>query len=384
MERMNHLDEQYRTPGQLIAALLQEKGWSQRVLSLILGIDERTISNIVSDKRPMNAKLAVTLESVFDVPAERFMELQKTYDLAVARIEDRPDPERATRAHLFGDLPIAAMIQRGWIEAKDVRDAENVQASLQRFFGVNRLEDVEFLPHAAKRTDVSINATPVQLAWLYRVRAIASEMMVARYSQEAVEGAIRKIAELRQHPEELRKVPRILAEAGIRFVIVETLPSAKIDGVCFWLNDASPVIGMTMRFDRIDNFLFVLRHELEHVRRRDGLHQAMLDVDLDGAPPSTTAEVEAQEKLANDAAADFCVPKKMMDAFVARKAPFFSERDLIGFARTLKVHPGVVAGQLQRRLEQYNRFRGHLVKIREIVQPNAVVDGWGDIYPLGE
>ena len=63
---------------------------------------------------------------------------------------------------------------------------------------------------------------------------------------------------------------RILMECGIRFILVEKLPNADIDGVCFWLDEHSPVIGMTTRRDKIDNFWFVLRHECEHVLRGDG------------------------------------------------------------------------------------------------------------------
>jgi HTH-type transcriptional regulator/antitoxin HigA len=72
-----------------------------------------------------------------------------------------------------------------------------------------------------------------------------------------------------------------------------------------------------------------------------------------------------------------------MDAFVARKAPFFAERDLVAFARILKVHPGIVAGQLQRKTGRYDRFRDHLVKVRSIISPNAIKDGWGDVAPVG-
>jgi HTH-type transcriptional regulator/antitoxin HigA len=62
------------------------------------------------------------------------------------------------------------------------------------------------------------------------------------------------MANLLQSAEEARKVPRMLAECGIRFIIVESLKAAKIDGVCIWLDKHSPVIGISFRFDRIDNF----------------------------------------------------------------------------------------------------------------------------------
>lgn len=370
--------DDFKTPGQYIQALLEERGWTNRVLALVANWDESTVHRIVSDKRAMDGELALILEEIFDVPAERFLELQQSYELARARIKARPNPQRSTRAHLFGGLPVSEMIRRGWISAEDIKDAA-VEPELMRFFGVNRLEDIEILPHAAKKTQVSLEATPAQLAWLYRVKKIASEMLVGRYSQESAEMAARKMKSLLSAPEEARKVPRILAEAGIRFVIVESLPAAKIDGACLWLSENAPVIGMTMRYDRIDNFWFVLRHELEHVIRSHGRTRAtaMLDVEIEG-----TTGIDEEEQIANAAAGEFCVPAKMMQAFIARKAPFFHERDILGFAKTIGVHPGLVAGQLRRHLGRYDLFGSHMAKMRSIVIPNAFTDGWGNVAPV--
>ena len=374
------MTEDHRTPGQLIAALLAEKNWTNRILAVVLGVGDSVVSRIVRDKTPIDAKTALALEEVFDIPAEQFLSLQSSYDLALARIEQRPDPGRAARAAIYGSLPIAEMKKRGWIDPNDLRDAQDVEAELCRFFKVNRIEDAVAFAYAAKKTEVGGAPTPSQMAWFYRVKSIAAEMLVAPYSAAKGKAAIEKIRPLRSHPEHMSRVPRILAEAGIRFVVVESLPKAKIDGVCFWLDDRSPVIGMTLRFDRIDNFLFVLRHELEHVIRGDGRQQAKLDLDLHERRDGDA--IEEEERIADAAAQEFCVPDKMMRAFIARKAPYFSERDLLAFSKMVKVHPGVVAGQLQRRTGDYRRFRGHLAKVRDILVPCAEVDGWGDIHPI--
>lgn len=377
------MGEIFKTPGQLIESLLASNGWSKRVLAIILKMDETAVNRLVSDKRPITAEIALSLEEVFGVPAEEFVTLQKSYDLAKARISARPDPGRRTRAHLFGGLPVSEMIKRGWLDAEDVRDVPRVEAALATFFGVPSVNEIEILPHAAKKTVVSEDTTHAQLAWLYRVKQIAADMIVSRYSLDSVKGAIPKLSALLSAPEEARKAPRILAEVGIRYVIVESLSSAKIDGVCFWLDAASPVIAMTLRHDRIDNFWFVLRHELEHVLCGHGKGSPALDVELEGERAGTGSNIPEEERIANTAAADFCVPTKTMDSFIARKAPFFAERDILGLARTLNIHPGLVAGQLQRKTQRYDRFRNYLVKVRSAVAPSAIVDGWGDVAPVG-
>jgi HTH-type transcriptional regulator/antitoxin HigA len=373
----------YRTPGQLIQALLEERGWNHRVLAVVLGMDETQIGKIIAGKRPLDAKLALALGRLFDVPPETFLELQKSYELAQARIVEVADPASANRAQIFGSLPVAEMIKRGWLDADDIRDFPKVESALAKFFKVNSITEIEIFPYAAKKTNVFGSATAAQLAWLYRVKEIASEMLVARYSPDAVQSAIPKLKELLCSADAARKVPRILAECGIRYVIVESLPGAKIDGVCFWPDENKPVIGMSLRFDRIDNFWFVLRHELEHVIQLHGRDAMMLDVDLEGERAECGVNIADEERIANHAAAEFCVPQKSLENFIARKSPVFNERDIIGYARTLQIHPGLVAGQLRRKLDLYNRFHTHLVKIRSIVSPSATVDGWGDVVPVG-
>jgi HTH-type transcriptional regulator/antitoxin HigA len=373
---------EHKTPGQLIAALLAERGWTQRVLALVLHMDETGINKLVSDKRSIDANLSLSLEEVFKVPAEQFLALQNSYELAKARISFKPDAGRANRALLYGDLPVAEMIKRGWIFAESVKDTAAVEKELMRFFGANRLEDIEFLPHSAKKTVVSSDATPAQLAWLYRVRQIAQDMLVRPYSRQQLHASLPKLKAMTLSPESVSSVPRIMAECGVRYVIVESLASAKIDGVCMWLNSASPVIGMTIRFDRIDNFWFVLRHEIEHVLRDHGKDAIIIDANLEGERAGTGPSVQEEERVANGAAQDFLIPPSQLDAFISRKAPFFSERDLIGFAKLMRVHPGILAGQLQRKTGRYDRFRDYLVTIRSNVIPNAFTDGWGNTVPV--
>lgn len=376
---------EHATPGQLIAELLETRRWSARTLAVVLEKDESTVAKIIAGKGTVTTETALALEDIFGVEAEQFLSLQRKLDLAVARISTRPDRGRAIRAALFGDLPIATMIKRGWINIEDPQNLKAIESELVKFFGVSSSDQIEILPHAARKTMVNSLITPTQLTWLYRVKSIAQELLVAKYLRSDLDIALQKLKQLLIAPEEARKVPRILTECGIRFVIVESLPSAKIDGVCFWLNDHSPVVGLSMRHDRLDNFWFVLRHELEHVRLGHGRSAVILDTELEGDRASAgSLAITDEERQANNAAQEFCVPNSQMEAFISRKAPFFSERDLIGFSKIVNVHPGIVAGQLQHRTGRYDRFRQYLQGVRSHVGAGAAIDGWGDSYPLGQ
>lgn len=155
-------------------------------------------------------------------------------------------------------------------------------------------------------------------------------------------------------------------------VFVEPISNSKIDGACMWLGDV-PVVGMTLRYDRIDNFWFVLRHELEHVLKGDGKEGFILDVSVgedDGSLPKS-------EVVANEAAAEFCTPQPELAQFIARFSPYFSEERVLAFSRTINVHPGLVVGQLQRKLNRHDFLRKYQVKIRHCVLSTALTDGWG-------
>ncbi|MDP1773028.1 MAG: hypothetical protein Q8L15_12150 [Methylobacter sp.] len=376
------MKNEFKSPGQLITHLVEQRGWSKRVLSTVLDMSETVVNKMTTDVRPISATDAILLEDVFGVPASTFLDLQSRYDLAKARIKSAPDPRRSERALLFSALPIASMVKRGWIDVQDIKDYKTIESELSKFFKVESTSEIPVLPHAAKKTNVASNTTSEQLAWLYRVKQIAVEMIVPPASKNSIENAIESLIPLRISEAAIRKVPEILAKAGVRFVIVESLPSAKIDGVCFWLADNAPVIALTLRFNRIDNFWFVLRHELEHALLGHGKSIIQIDAELE-KDNSLYQNIAEEEKLANEAASNFCAPSKKIDSFIARKSPFFSERDLLGFANIHQIHPGLVVGQLHRRTGRYELFRKHLISISSYITPASVVDGWGTVASTG-
>jgi HTH-type transcriptional regulator/antitoxin HigA len=274
------------------------------------------------------------------------------------------------------------MIKRRWIE-----DAEPALLDLQmlRFFGKNRVEDIPFVgdgtipAHAAKKSTYK-NTTPIQYAWLHRVRKIAETVECPPYSRQALLDNLVNVRARMLDKEDFAGIPGVLWKCGVRFILVEALPTSKIDGVCVWLDD-QPVIGMTLRLDRPDNFCFVLRHEIEHVLRGDGREISFAPVDeLDNEPADDVRECE---EIANRAAAEFCIPRTLLDSFIARKSPFISERDVLAFAARIEVHPAIVIGQIQKQTKNYAWLRKYQTSVREYLLRWEFTDGWGHFAPTG-
>lgn len=360
-------------PGQRVKALLIELGWTQTELAHVLGLPAATINQITQGKRPISASMAKLLGVALDRPALEFADLQARWDLSQA---PEPNDEVRTRALAQSRFPIRAMAKRGWISSGPGASTHN---ELCRFFGVNSLEQMGTIGHAAKKSTEG-DLTGEQLVWLYRVRQIAKEMIPGEYTPEKLREAIGAFSKMRSDPDTIRSVPRLLNNAGVRFVVCETLPGSKIDGVCFWLDDKSPVVALSLRFDRIDNFWFVLRHECSHVLHGHGKDGAIIDADLDSGIVSS---VDEEERIANSEAMEFCAPSKELNDFYLRKRPFFAEREVLAFAKRIQVHPGLVVGQLQRKMGRFDFLRKHLVGVKTTLGASMMMDGWGDLVPVG-
>lgn len=360
-------------PGEYLREEMEERGWNQKDLAYILGVTDQSVNQLVNCRKGISPDMAKMLGEAFDVSAELFINLQSAYDLYKAR---KPEGGISKRASVLEHYPLRDMIKRGWLE--DTEPAL-LETQMMRFFDVKDFSEVPHIAHAARKTHPLDDIPAPQLAWLFRVKQISEEIAVPAYSRAKLLDAVENLKQYLLSPTDIRHVPRILTEAGVRFSIVEGLPKGKIHGVSFWINKKSPVISMTTLRNCLDNFWFVLRHEIEHILNEDG---------KDGRPIIDTDErmvgdqIAEEEKLANAAAAEFCVPQMQMESFFDRKNPFFSEKSVLAFSSRMQVHPAIVVGQIQHRTENYGFLRRHQVSIREHIMPYAPTDGWGEIIPI--
>ncbi len=368
-------------PGEFIRDELVARGWEQRDLADIMGRPERTVSELVSGKRAITPETAQQLGEAFGTSAQFWLNMEAAY-----RLWRLPKPSEAVsrRARLYSFAPIKEMTRRGWITESE--SVEVLEEQVKRFFRVTTLDEPPSVCAAAARksTDYS-EFTPAQRAWLCRARQLAETLKVAKFDAARFRSQLPRLKDLLLNAEDVRQVPKLLAEFGVRCVVVEHLPETKIDGACFWLDANSPAVALSLRFDRIDWFWFTLMHELGHVAAGDGRDNGIPpDIDLVGIERDPAIEKPAFEREADAFASSFLLPEEALASFIARVRPLFSKQRVEGFAAVQRVHPGLVVGQLQFRKQiPYANLRNYLVKVRAYLLETVLSDGWGVTPPTG-
>ena len=299
------------------------------------------------------------------------------YQSRLAQVQNDPG-EIVKRVKLFEAAPIRDMQRRGWIP--ETKEIGGLESELKQFFETDEIDDDMGFPVATRRTIKLPRLNKAERAWCFRARHLAKAVHTEVFRESWLETTERELRRLAAYPKEATKVSEILIASGIRFVVVEPLPRARIDGATFWLDESTPVIAMSLRFDRIDSFWFTLMHELSHVRHADALS---VDTDLEeGMKASGEKPEDESEKRANAESSASLLPPDELDSFIRRVGPLYSKPRIIQFAHRMKIHPGIIVGQLHHKAEiGPSSNREMLAKIRHAVVETALTDGWGRIAP---
>lgn len=355
-------------PGKRLRQLLETQGWTQDQLAAITGKNRQSFAKIIGGATGVSAEMAVALGAAFGNPPQQWLQWGADYELSLI---DTPVDAIRQRAKIYGEFPIREMQKRGWISESN--DPDRLQLELERFTGESVGSSTHF-PIAARKSNEDVELSGPEKAWILRARQLAATILVEPFDSARLGTLVDRLRVLAAYPDEAPKLAPLLREFGIRFVVVEPLPGVRLDGAIFWMG-SEPAIAVSTRFDRNDNFWFTILHEVAHIRAGDAYSFDSLSASDDGRFSIGDAEAEAK---ANGFAADVLVPKRELDSFIKRVSPLYPEVRIVQFANRIKMHPGIILGQLQRREELgYGAHRSLIVKIRQQITSTALTDGWG-------
>lgn len=327
---------------------MSEQGLKQKDLVPMLGSRSR-VSEVLARKRPLTVQMIRALSTGLGISAESLIS----------------EPElRVTRKEVnlesldWRKFPIKEMEKRGWFETIK-SDGRTAEEKLRVFLSglIPRSEAMALFRRKLRGAEIDERAYYSTLAWSARVLMKAGSLN----KKKMPKFELSKIT-----PETLRDLARLswfengpllaiefLAKLGIATIVEPRLPNALIDGAAMFTAQRVPVIGLTLRIDRIDYFWFTLLHEVAHVwKHLDSPGEAYIDrID-------TAERPHLKEKEANRIARDAFIKRAIWERSATRLAP--TKRNIQELADELHIHPAIVVGRLQFETGRYESFREFL------------------------
>lgn len=326
------------TPIEAIKFRMEERGLKQADLVPYFGTRSR-VSEVLAGKRPMTIPMIRALSVGLGISAEVLVGV--------------PEENREAKKDIdWSRFPAKEMIARGWIDKAKGKAKASLEDQVKEL--VSQV-GFQFGNAAFKRTlsgDAYSPATQYALyAWLGRVvqRSRKEKNKVSKYDENAINAStLKEIAQLSWFDEGPNLAIEYLNKLGVTVVIEPHLKGTMLDGAALKDIDGSPIIGLTLRHDRLDNFWFTLLHEIVHIWKHVGRDETFLD-DLDIS--STTDRREAE---ANRIAKDSLIPRVVWKRSEASRNP--SERAIDELSRELKISPSIIAGRVRRESGNYRIF----------------------------
>ncbi|PKL78137.1 MAG: transcriptional regulator [Candidatus Melainabacteria bacterium HGW-Melainabacteria-1] len=356
-----HYPAEKPDPVEAILFRMDQQNLTQKDLIPFIGSKSK-VSEVLSRKRPLSLAMIRGLHEGLGIPAEVLIQAapQPGMDLSAAPTLDYskfPLPEMYERG-CFGKLPGGVSELRDYAEEKIVpllRELcfEEAQPALLRapmHQGGGRTMDEYAL-----------------LAWRICVLKKASEQT---FAANYVPGTItpewlRDLAKLSRFETGPVLAREYLADHGIALVIEPHFKKTYLDGAAM-LCDGRPVIGLTLRHDRVDNFWFALMHELAHVQLHLSAIRGFIADSLDDKSRSSQ-----EERDADQAARDALIPPEVWATAKARtsRAP----EDAIALARQLHIHGAIVAGRVRHETGNWRLLSGLIGKKGDVSRAFAAV-----------
>lgn len=319
------------TPLAAIRFRMEQDNLTPRDLVRFIGSRAR-VSEVLSGTRPLSIGMIRSLHEHLGIPAEVLI---------------RPEPKQEELVSLELAKPAAKQLAAwGLLNAK-----ESFEAFMARGLGGGQALAM-LRKTRTERTNIKTDYVAVQ-AWcaavLLRAEGATVSGVFDRGNVQKLE-VVRALAKLSVHADGPRRAHQMLSDLGIILVLLPHLPGTHLDGAALRRpKDGAPVIALTLRRDRIDNFWFTLLHELAHVAFHLGEDRACIVDELD------IGSSEAIETEADELAGTALIPDEQWDAWDV-KGTYTGIADILAFARRMEVNPAIVAGRWQKTHRDYRKF----------------------------
>lgn len=307
------------------------------------------VSEVLSGKRKLTLDMMRRLETGLGIPAKVLLR---------GTDEDEENPHYES----WSNRLFAEMKDRGYFKSL-MKKGESKEVVLTNFFSplMAPTQIVGMLRQSSYRSSPLTDKRAL-VAWSAYVFMQAKKIKVpTKYKNGIVDlEFMQRVVKLSTDENGPLLARDFLLKHGIILVIEKHFPKTHLDGAAILINKDNPVIGLTLRFDRLDNFWFTLMHELAHI----ALHYDNPEINLFfDEIEGVKVDLDKRESEADALAGEALVPESKWEVSPAKRIP--SVMAAKSLARELSIHPAIVAGKMRYEGNKYI-YMNKLIKESEV------------------
>lgn len=318
------------TPLQAIEFRMEQQRLTRKDLEPYIGSQSK-VSEVLAGKRTLSLQMIRRLNEGLGIPAQAL--LHPAEDSGAETIDED--------VYAYEKFPLKEMCQRGLLDS-DAKDKarEQVRAFLQRIAQL----DVEpaLLRAPLHQSGARTMDTYALLIW----RAVVVEKAhrnppLGIYRTGCITPTwLRDLAKLSRFERGPQLAQEYLSQHGICLVIEPCFKKTYLDG-CAMLDGDRPIVGLTLRHDRLDNFWFALLHEVVHVQKHLTSDCRFIADNLDDKARAG----QVQEDEADAGAQNSLIPPELWSTAIVRETHDPEDAKILG--DQAGVHPCIVAGRVR-------------------------------------
>jgi len=307
------------------------------------------VSEVLARKRPLSLSMIRKLHTGLDIPAE----------VLIGGSDDEDVDLSVEPQYNYAKFPLQEMWERGLFAEFDggIKRVREYAEDLMRKFMRGAFGDgarPALLRAPLHQGGSRVMDEHALLVWRICVLKKARSLkLAAQYREGAItDDWLRDLAKLSRFEKGPRLAQEFLADHGIALVIEPHYRKTYLDGAAM-LDDSRPIVALTLRHDRLDNFWFALMHELLHVQKHLKASHIFIADNLDDKTRSTKEEHEADQGARNA-----LIPLSDWERSVVKTT--HAPEDASALADKLRIHAAIVAGRVRYETQNWRALTGLL------------------------
>lgn len=329
------------SPGARIKAELKKRKVTQKQFAETVGLVPSHISELISNRRAITAKVAAKLQDFFDIPAKEWLDMQMSYLLT--HEEDAAEIVAAEKLYKYDEfISLRTLFMRSG--GKSFESCAAKLSFLKNEFGIvslNQLQSCEGFFRKSDKTGMDIRMLNT---WTFLARRDSQRCVVTgKFDKGTLVQVTSELSTIfHSNMSVMMRTKDVLAHYGIKFCETPKVDRASVDGFSF-VDSGVPAIVVTRRFDRIDNLAFAIMHELCHVYKhlsKDGDQR----INIEGY----SEETQKEENEANEFAVNALIPAEVWknEAPKVRPIPHIIQREYTRWASKKGYNKWIVLGRI--------------------------------------